>query len=100
MTLTIEIPEDLAARLKAIAEAQGGTPDVYAIAAISEKMERDTSGDEAWEDNAWWSGLSQGEREAHLAELRRGIEDADVGRVKPAEEVYARLRAKYAGRGQ
>ena len=40
------------------------------------------------------------EREARLAALdlaiARGIADADAGRVKPAAEVFDRLRAKYA----
>lgn len=39
------------------------------------------------------------EREARLAALdasiARGIADADAGRVRPAEEVFGRLRAKY-----
>jgi antitoxin ParD1/3/4 len=39
------------------------------------------------------------EREARLAALdaalARGIADADAGRVRPAEEVFARLEAKF-----
>ena len=39
------------------------------------------------------------ERETRLAvldqALARGIADADAGRTKPAEEVFARLEAKY-----
>jgi antitoxin ParD1/3/4 len=39
------------------------------------------------------------EREARLAALdaaiARGLADADAGRVKPAEDVFARLEAKY-----
>lgn len=39
------------------------------------------------------------EREARLAALdasiARGLADADAGRVKPAEEVFERLRSKY-----
>jgi antitoxin ParD1/3/4 len=39
------------------------------------------------------------EREAALAELmgeiQKGIDDIDAGRVFPAEEVFAELRAKY-----
>jgi antitoxin ParD1/3/4 len=39
------------------------------------------------------------EREAHLAALdaaiARGIADADAGRVKPVDEVFDRLKAKY-----
>lgn len=39
------------------------------------------------------------EREQRLAALNsalaKGIADADAGRVKPAEEVFARLEAKY-----
>ena len=30
--------------------------------------------------------------------LRRGLEDVAAGRLIPAEEVYAKLRAKYAGK--
>jgi antitoxin ParD1/3/4 len=39
------------------------------------------------------------ERELRLATLEealaRGLEDADAGRMKPAEEVFGRLEAKY-----
>ncbi len=42
------------------------------------------------------------EREARLAALdaaiERGIADADAGRVKPASEVFDRLKAKYTAR--
>ena len=41
------------------------------------------------------------EREAKLAALEtaiaRGIADVDAGRVKPADEVFDRLQAKYEG---
>lgn len=44
------------------------------------------------------------EREQRLAALdaalAKGIADADAGRVKPAEEVFARLEAKYLGQAQ
>ncbi|EHK57483.1 type II toxin-antitoxin system ParD family antitoxin [Allomesorhizobium alhagi] len=44
------------------------------------------------------------EREARLAALdaalARGIADADAGRVKPAEEVFARLEAKYRSQAE
>jgi len=30
-----------------------------------------------------------------LAALARGVRDADAGRVKPADEVFDRLEAKY-----
>jgi antitoxin ParD1/3/4 len=44
------------------------------------------------------------EREARLAALdaalARGIADAEAGRVKPAEEVFARLEAKYRSRAE
>jgi len=39
------------------------------------------------------------EREARLAKLNKaldkGIADADAGRMRPAEEVFAELRARY-----
>jgi antitoxin ParD1/3/4 len=39
------------------------------------------------------------EREAYLMRMdegiARGLEDAEAGRVRPAEEVFAELRAKY-----
>lgn len=41
------------------------------------------------------------EREAALvrmhASIDRGLADADAGRVRPAEEVFAELRARYGG---
>jgi antitoxin ParD1/3/4 len=44
------------------------------------------------------------EREARLAVLdaaiAQGIADADAGRVKPAEEVFERLSAKYRAMAQ
>lgn len=44
------------------------------------------------------------EREQRLAALdaalAKGIADADAGRVKPAEEVFARLEAKYLGQAR
>jgi antitoxin ParD1/3/4 len=44
------------------------------------------------------------EREARLAALdvaiARGVADADAGKVKPAEEVFARLTAKYRAMAQ
>lgn len=44
------------------------------------------------------------EREARLsaldASIARGLGDAEAGRVKPAEEVFDRLRKKYEGMAQ
>lgn len=44
------------------------------------------------------------EREARLAALdaalARGIADAEAGRVKPAEEVFDRLEAKYLAQAE
>jgi antitoxin ParD1/3/4 len=44
------------------------------------------------------------EREARLAvldqALARGISDAEAARTKPAEEVFARLEAKYRAMGR
>lgn len=44
------------------------------------------------------------EREARLAvldnALARGLADAETGRVKPAAEVFARLKAKYQAAGR
>ena len=44
------------------------------------------------------------EREARLAvldqALARGISDAEAARTKPAEEVFARLEAKYLAMGR
>ena len=44
------------------------------------------------------------EREARLAvldqALARGLADADAGRVKPADDVFARLEAKYQAMGK
>jgi predicted transcriptional regulator len=49
-------------------------------------------------DREWWDALSEEERAAERAIIARSIAEADAGKVRPAEEVYARIRAKYAAR--
>ncbi len=48
------------------------------------------------DDLAWWNQLTPEEQEAERTALRRGLADINAGRTKPAEEVYARIRATYA----
>jgi predicted transcriptional regulator len=93
MTITIEDAE-LAARLRALADACGEEPGHFAVGLLRRAMD-EAEADEA-EAAAWWHSLTEQEREAERTRLARGLADVDAGRTRPAEEVYARLRAKYA----
>ncbi len=48
------------------------------------------------EGAAWWNSLTPQEQEHHKAKIKQSFADIDAGRTHPAEEVYARIRAKYA----
>jgi predicted transcriptional regulator len=99
MTLLIELPPDVEARLLADAEAQG--KDAAKVAAervadyyTSDRAEQDH---EAESDRAWWNSLSESDRQAEFAALQRAFDDADAGRVRDAAQVFADLRALQQG---
>ena len=84
MTITIELPEELAARLTA-----AGIPEEdvsrYAVAALSEIADKA-------EVRAWWDSLSEQNRETEKARTRESLAAADAGRSNSADEAYARIR--------
>lgn len=90
MTITIELPDELAARLAA-AGIPAEDAHRYAVAALTEVADRA-------EVRAWWDGLTEEGREAERAKTKESLAAADAGRSRPADEVYARIREKYAPR--
>jgi predicted transcriptional regulator len=88
-TLTIELPPELAAQLAALPDDERNR---FAVAALSAALSDPDMGIA----DAWWEGLTDEEQ----AEERRIVAESsaagDAGRVSPAEDVYARLRARYA----
>jgi len=76
--MTITIDAELEARQRA-------------VAALSEAADH-------FEVRTWWDGLTEDEREAERAKTRKSLAAGDAGRTRPASEVYARIRARYARR--
>jgi predicted transcriptional regulator len=91
MTITIELPDDLAARLAA-AGIPAEDASRYAVATLLEVAERAKT--DADEVRAWWDSLTSDEQEEEKAKTRESLAAADAGRSSPAAEVYARIRAK------
>lgn len=90
MTITIELSEELAARL-----ADAGIPaedaSRYAVAALTEVADRA-------EARVWWDSLTENERETERAKTRESLAAGDAGRSRAAAEVYARVRAQRPSR--
>lgn len=86
--MTITVDEILAERIRSIATSLGKDPDQYAVAALRAIVERDEN-----EHSDWVEALSAEEWAKIAAGVDRGIADAEAGRVKPADEVFARLYA-------
>jgi predicted transcriptional regulator len=81
MTLTIELPEDLAAQLASLPEEERNR---YAVAALREKLAEDAA------DEADLPPLTAED----LSAIGRGIADSDAGRVKEGAAVFAKLRQR------
>ena len=87
MARTIEIPDELAERLDDAGVAEDKAR-LYALTALSYLADDR-------EVRAWWDGLSEEQRQCERDLLRASQEAAEAGRVSTAEEVVARIRAKY-----
>lgn len=95
-TLTLSVPDDLAARLATLPHEDVNAHAISALAQLAEQTEHADTDADADEARAWWNSLSEEERNAEQDRLARGLADIDAGRTRPAEKVYARLRAKSA----
>lgn len=73
--MTITIDAELEARLRAVAAARGEDPIRYAIAILTEAIERDEA------------AMHEG--------IRRGLADEATGRVKPPSQVVAEARERH-----
>jgi len=107
MTITLQEQDEVL--LLAEARRRGTDPAQFATAALRAGLAalatlpapHDTAASESAsevdsDDLAWWNQLTPEEQEAERTALRRGLADINAGRTKPAEEVYARIRATYA----
>ena len=92
MTITVELPEDLAGRLASV-----GIPaeevSRYAVATLLEIARRVEA--DAAEARAWWEGLTDQQRLQERETTAKTILDSDNGRTRPAADVYARIRASH-----
>lgn len=75
--MTITISSDLESRLRDRASRTGQDVDSAAEDLLAAALE--------WESS---------DREAAIAGIRRGLEASDAGRVRPAADVFAELRAQ------
>ncbi len=86
--MTITLSPDLAAQLSARARAEGVTVEAY--------LERLIREDEEWHER---TEEPVGENDPEFADIRasvmEGLEQAERGEGRPAEEVFTELRAKY-----
>jgi predicted transcriptional regulator len=111
--MTITLQEQDEALLLAEARRRGTDPAQFATAALraglaalatlpaphataASESESASASEVDSDDLAWWNQLTPEEQEAERTGLRRGLADINAGRTKPAEEVYARIRATYA----
>ncbi len=83
--ITLHLPDDKAARLRARAEASGEDPDAFAVAAVLRALDELDELDE--EDE-----LTPDD----LAAIGAGLADLDAGRVKPGAAVFAGMDAHLA----
>ncbi len=92
MTLTIEVPDDLAARLADLpAERQDAAradANRYAVASLAQAVE---NGDDL-------APMTADEKADVYSSLAVSFAEADAGLLIPGDEVFARLEAKQAGR--
>ncbi len=95
MTLLIKLPPDVEAHLLADAETQGKDPARVAAERVADYYTSDAAEQdhETESDRAWWNSLSESERQAEVAALQRGFDDADARRVRDAAQVFADLGA-------
>lgn len=85
ITLDLDVPDDLAAR---VADLPISTVNRYAVAALRDAA--DTTDEEA--DDVW----TEDEKRAVYASLAISFAEADAGQDIPAEEVFALLDARTA----
>ena len=90
MTITLEVPEGLAAHMKAagIKPEEAGR---YVIAQMQVLAERFDS--EAKEYRAWWDSLSPEQQREEAARTDASARAGEVGKRNLAAEVYSRVRA-------
>lgn len=90
MTLTLELPEEIAAHLEPLPE---GERSRYAVALLKDRLAQDDEA--AAQMNAWWESLSQKEQQEEIAKTHASVEAAQESRVSGVTDVVQRLNTKY-----
>ncbi len=80
----ITLPEDLAQRLQAAADAEGEDINHFAVAKLEQVLAADTADDP--------------EQDGLIDALRQGIADRDAGRTVSMDEMDARIHALFEDR--
>jgi predicted transcriptional regulator len=89
MTVTIDVSDDM----ETIISGKGGDVQKFATFAIEDAMRRLLQdADDHEESKKWWASLSEGDKAKEISFIKQGLADSDAGRVKPAEEIFNRLR--------
>jgi predicted transcriptional regulator len=89
MTVTIDVSDDI----ETIISGKGGDMQKFATFAIEDAMRRLLQdADDHEEGKKWWSSLSAEDKNQEISILEKSLADVDAGRVKPANEVFERLR--------
>jgi AAA+ ATPase superfamily predicted ATPase len=92
MTVTIDISDDM----ETIISGKGGDVQKFATFAIEDALRRLLQdADDHEESKKWWSSLSDADKDKERGIIEQSLTDSDAGRVKPAEEVFSRLRVHH-----
>lgn len=96
MTITIEVPDDLAARLQTLPQAAADL-NAFVVAALAEKA--DVAQMDAEMDSDDYYVNENGDLDPDLvAALRGGLADRDAGHLHTLEDVRAGVEAALAAR--
>jgi predicted transcriptional regulator len=89
MTVTIDVSDDV----ETIISGKGGDMQKFATFAIEDAMRRLLQdADDHEEGKNWWNSLSDTDKAKETRIIEQSLADVDAGRVKPANEVFERLR--------
>ncbi len=87
MTITLEIPSSQEKELREIASQHGQAPEAFLLSLLDEAILFD--GMEPIPDD------DPEELAANIAAIQRGLDDFAAGRHRPAEQVFADMKARH-----
>lgn len=87
MTITLEITDSREREIRAAASRRGQDTETFLLSILHEEILFGDMEAITWDDPK--------EHAAALAGIRRGLADFAEGRYKPADQVFAEMKAKY-----